>query len=172
MTITSWFVPVIILIILLYAMAKKVPVYDVFIEGASDGVKLTMTLLPHFLAMLAGVYLMKESGLLQSFAALFSWITKPFGISSDVLPLLPLRSLTGSGALAYATELMRTHGVDSIAGRIAAVVQGSSETTLYVISIYLGAIGIKKSGYAFGVGLFADFIGFLAACAVCLMWQF
>ena len=164
-------IPVVVCSIFLWGILKKVNVYDLFLAGVKDGVKLSFELFPHILAMLSVIWALRASGALQ-------WMIEPliplaawFGIPADVLPLAILRSLTGSGSLAYATEIMKTSGVDSLSGNIAAIVQGSAETTIYVITVYFGAVGVRNSGYALGLGLFADAIGFLSAIAVCLWWS-
>lgn len=99
--------------------------------------------------------------------------TGPFlqslGVPSEILPLGILRPLTGTGSLAYTTELIRAYGPDSMIGRIASTIQGSTDTTLYVLTVYFGAVGIRNGRYALKVGLFSDVIGFIAAIAVCLL---
>ena len=92
-----------------------------------------------------------------------------FGVPGEVLPLGILRTITGAGSLAYATDLIQEHGPDSLIGRIASTIQGSTDTTLYVITVYFGAVGIRNSRYAIKVGLFSDLVGFIAAIAICML---
>jgi spore maturation protein B len=100
--------------------------------------------------------------------SLISPLFDRLGIPSEVLPLGLLRPLTGAGSLAFTTELIKTFGPDSMIGRIASTIQGSTDTTLYVLTVYFGAVGVRKSRYALKVGLFSDLVGFAAAIIICL----
>jgi len=168
-SISAWAVPVMIVFIPLYAAYRKVPVYESFTEGAKEGFDTAIRIIPHLVGMMAAISVFRASGamdmLIGAFLPLFAWL----GVPADVLPLALLRPITGAGSLAYTTDLMKTHGPDSFVAQIAATVQGSTDTTLYVLTVYFGAVGIRNAGYALRVGLFSDLVGFFAAVAVCYL---
>lgn len=119
--------------------------------------------------MMVAISVFRASGAMEWivgwFAPLLSW----FGVPSEVLPLAFLRPITGAGSLAFTTDLIKTYGADSMIGRMASTIQGSTDTTLYVLMVYFGAIGIRNGRYALKVGLFSDLVGFVAAIIVCLL---
>lgn len=168
-TISIWAIPAIIVFIPLYAFYRKVPVYESFVDGAKDGFDTAIKIIPHLVGMMVAISVFRESGALDwliGFAKpLMDWIGAP----EEVLPLAILRPITGAGSLAYTTDLMKEFGPDSMIGRIASTVQGSTDTTLYVLTVYFGAIGIRRTRYALKVGLLADLVGFIAAIAICLI---
>ncbi|KZE65358.1 spore maturation protein [Paenibacillus jamilae] len=167
--VSTWAIPVILAFIPLYAYAKKVPVYDSFVDGAKDGFSTAISIIPHLVGMMVAISIFRASGALDY---VISWVTpwiKNWGVPSEVLPLGLLRPLTGTGSLAFTTDLIRTYGPDSMIGRIASTIQGSTDTTLYVITVYFGAVGIRNGRYALKVGLFSDVVGFVAAIAICLL---
>nr|WP_274364465.1 MULTISPECIES: spore maturation protein [unclassified Paenibacillus] len=168
-TISAWAIPVLIVFIPLYAAYKKVPVYESFTEGAKDGFETAIRIIPHLVGMMTAISIFRASGAMDMLINLVKPLVVPLGIPPEVLPLGILRPITGAGSLAYATDLIKQYGPDSFIARIAATVQGSTDTTLYVITVYFGAVGIRKAGYALRVGLFSDAVGFLAAVAVCYL---
>ncbi|MFF2090155.1 spore maturation protein [Paenibacillus sp. NPDC058174] len=165
---SSWLIPAIIVFIPLYAAFRKVPVYETFVEGAKDGFGTAINIIPHLVGMMVAISMFRASGamdmMLGAVQPLFDWLHVP----SEILPLGILRPLTGAGSLAFTADLIQTHGPDSMIGRIASTIQGSTDTTLYVLTVYFGAIGIRKSRYALKVGLFSDLVGFIAAIVICL----
>ncbi|MGO4349145.1 spore maturation protein [Paenibacillus sp. FSL A5-0031] len=168
-SLSAWMIPAIIVFIPLYAaLRRKVPVYETFVEGAKDGFGTAINIIPHLVGMMVAISMFRSSGalelLLSTVRPLFDWV----GIPSEVLPLGILRPLTGAGSLAFTTDLIQNFGPDSMIGRIASTIQGSTDTTLYVLTVYFGAIGIRKSRYALKVGLFSDIVGFFAAIFICL----
>lgn len=167
--ISSWMIPSIIVFIPLYAaLRRKVPVYETFVEGAKDGFGTAINIIPHLVGMMVAISMFRASGamelMLSAVRPLFDWL----GIPSEVLPLGILRPLTGAGSLAFTADLIKTYGPDSMIGRIASTIQGSTDTTLYVLIVYFGAIGIRRSRYALKVGLFSDLVGFIASILICL----
>ncbi|MDQ0492051.1 spore maturation protein [Paenibacillus brasilensis] len=167
--VSTWAIPFILAFIPLYAYAKKVPVYDSFVDGAKDGFSTAISIIPHLVGMMVAISIFRASGALDY---LISWVTpwiKGWGVPGEVLPLGLLRPLTGTGSLAFTTDLIRTYGPDSMIGRIASTIQGSTDTTLYVLTVYFGAVGIRNGRYALKVGLFSDVVGFVAAIAICLL---
>lgn len=167
--ISAWAIPVMITFIPLYAFTRKVPVYNSFVEGAKDGFGTAIAIIPHLVGMLVAISVFRASGALDFFMGFISPALSQLGVPAEVLPLGLLRPLTGTGSLAYTTDLIRVHGPDSLIGMIASTIQGSTDTTLYVLTVYFGAVGIRNGRYALKVGLFSDVVGFVAAIAVCLL---
>ncbi|MNO70559.1 Spore maturation protein B [compost metagenome] len=166
---SAWAVPVMIAFIPLYAHFKKVPVYDSFVDGAKDGFSTAISIIPHLVGMMVAISVFRASGALEFFVGWMTPFLQSLHIPSEILPLGILRPLTGTGSLAFTTDLIKTYGPDSMIGRIASTVQGSTDTTLYVLTVYFGAVGIRNGRYALKVGLFSDVIGFVAAIFVCLL---
>jgi spore maturation protein B len=164
---STWAVPMMIVLIPLYAAYRKVPVYETFVDGAKDGFQTAIGIIPHLVGMMTAISMFRASGAMDAMLGLVRPLFERFGIPGEVLPLGMLRPITGAGSLAYATDLIKTHGADSMIARIASTIQGSTDTTLYVLTVYFGAVGIRKSRYALKVGLFSDAVGFFAAVAVC-----
>ncbi len=154
---------------MLVAMIKKVNVYESFIDGAKDGFQLAITILPYLLAMLVAIGVFRASGMLDYLLSAMRWLFSGFGFDTrfvDAMPTALMKPLSGSGARAMMLETMNTQGVDSFAARVAAVVQGSTETTFYVLAVYFGAVGIKKVRHAAACGLFADIVGICTGIVV------
>ncbi len=167
--ISSWAIPLVIVLIPLYAAYKKVPVYESFIDGAKDGFDTAIKIIPHLVGMMVSISIFRASGALDAIIGLISPALDRLGVPADVLPLALLRPITGSGSLAYSADLMQQHGPDSLIGRMASTIQGSTDTTFYVLVVYFGAVGIRRTKYALKVGLFSDLVGFVAAVAICLL---
>ncbi len=167
--ISAWAIPAMIVLIPLYAAYRKVPVYESFTEGAKEGFDTAIRIIPHLVGMMAAISIFRASGAMDMLVGLVAPLFARLGVPADVLPLALLRPITGAGSLAYTTDLMKTFGPDSFVAQIAATVQGSTDTTLYVLTVYFGAVGIRKAGYALKVGLVSDLIGFFAAVAVCYL---
>ena len=162
-------IPFLLFIIPVIAMIKKVKVYEEFIEGAKEGFKVAVTIIPYLVAILVGIGMFRASGAMDIFAKLVSPITELIGFPPDALPAAFMRPLSGSGTLGIVTELMNTHGPDSFIGRFASTIFGSTETTFYVLAVYFGAVNIKKTRHAVPSGLLADFVGIIAALFICKM---
>ncbi|MFC3750715.1 spore maturation protein [Paenibacillus sp. GCM10012306] len=167
--ISAWAIPVLITFIPLYAFSRKVPVYESFVEGAKDGFSTAIGIIPHLVGMMVAISVFRASGALDYLMGFVAPLLQGLGVPSEVLPLGLLRPLTGTGSLAYTTDLIRVHGPDSLIGMIASTIQGSTDTTLYVLTVYFGAVGIRNGRYALKVGLFSDVVGFVAAIAICLL---
>jgi spore maturation protein B len=162
-SISLWAIPSIICLILLYGVTKKVPVYETFVEGAKDGFGTAIKIIPHLVGMMVAVSIFRASGALDYFLGIISPLLSFFHIPTEVVPLALIRPISGAGSLAIMTDIIETFGPDSFLGRLASTMQGSTDTTLYVLTVYFGAVGIKKIGYALKVGLWADLAGALAA---------
>ncbi len=168
-TISAWAIPVIIVFIPLYAFYKKIPVYESFVDGAKDGFDTAIRIIPHLVGMMVAISVFRASGALDLLVGVFRPLFDRIGVPSEVLPLAVLRPITGAGSLAFTADLIKEFGPDSMIGRIASTIQGSTDTTLYVLTVYFGAVGIRKSRYALKVGLISDLVGFVAAIAVCFL---
>ncbi|GGA39080.1 spore maturation protein B [Kroppenstedtia guangzhouensis] len=164
-------IPAILAFIPLYAAYRKIPVYESFVEGAKEGFPTAIQLIPHLVGMMVAVSVFRETGALQFYLGLFKPLVAWVGFPEEALPLGLLRPISGSGSLAFAESIFRTHGPDSYLGRLASTVQGSTDTTLYVLTVYFGAVGVRRSLYAVKVGLFADLCGLVASWWV-VTWVF
>ena len=156
------------------AVRKKIDVYDSFIEGAKDGFDTSVKLIPYLLAMLCAIGVFRASGALDVIVDTFRQLVVLLGGDTrfvDALPTAMMKPLSGSGARAMMIETMNAHGADSFAGRLASIIQGSTETTFYVLAVYFGSVGIKYSRHAVSCGLIADAAGIAAAVGVCY-WFF
>ena len=154
---------------ILAGVIRKINVFDTFIEGAKEGFQTAVMIIPYLVAMLVAIGLFRSSGamsyLTDGIASIFGFM----GISSDFVEALPtaiMKPLSGSGARGMMVDAIKTHGADSFVGRVASTIQGATDTTLYILAVYFGSIGISKTRYAAGVGLFADLVGIIAAIFV------
>ncbi len=145
------------------ALAKRQDVYGALLEGGLDGLKLLVTIVPALVVLLTAVHMLRASGAIELLTKWLSPVAAAVGIPAETLPLVLLRPISGSAALAVGADLMAVHGPDSLIGRTAAVMLGSTETTFYTISVYFGAAGVKKTRYTIPAALIADVTGFLAA---------
>ncbi len=161
--------PLIIGSVALYGLLKNVDVFSAMIDGTSDGLRTVVRIFPALVALLSAVYMLRASGALEVLTRLCTPILSLLGIPPETAPLIFLRPVSGSGALAIGSELINKYGPDSLVGRTAAVMLGSTETTFYVIAVYFGAAGIRKSRYAIPAALVADIVGF-AAAATTVRW--
>ena len=169
--ISAWIIPAIIGLVLIYSTFKKVPVYESFVEGGKEGIKIAVTIIPFLVGMLVAITILRASGALDFFLQMISPILKATGIPEEIIPLAIIRPISGTAALGMLTDITAAHGPDSFIGRLAATLQGSTDTTLYVLTVYFGAVGIKKMGDALKVGLLADLVGFIAAVII-VTWVF
>lgn len=166
-TISTWILPFIILTILTIGIIKKVPIYESFTEGAKDGFKVSVNIIPYLVAIIVAISMLRASGFIDSLGVMFNSVLEMFKIPVEVLPIMIVRSLSGSAALGIFSDIANTLGPDAYATKLAAVMVGSSETTFYVLSVYFGSVGIKKFRYAVLTGILADIIGIVAAIFVC-----
>ncbi len=164
----------IIVLFLLSGVQRRLDCYSLFVEGAREGFGVAITLIPFLLAMLVGIGVFRASGCLDILLDGIRWGVSALGGDTrfvDALPTAFMKPLSGSGARAMMLETMATHGVDSFAGRVAATVQGSTETTFYVLAVYFGSVGIRKTRHAIACGLAADVAGIVTAIVACY-WFF
>jgi spore maturation protein B len=162
-----WSIPLIMLLIPLYGFIKRVKIYEVFTEGAAGGFTTVVKIIPYLLAMMVAINVFQASGAMDFFINLLNPLIKRLHIPQEVFPLVFLRPLSGSGSLSYVSKLLNQFGPDTFIGILASTIQGSTETTIYIITVYFGAIGIRKYRYAIIVGLLADLVGFFASIFFC-----
>lgn len=165
--ISTLILPLIIVIILLSGFFKKVSVYETFIEGAKDGLKISVKIIPYLIAIMAAVSMFRASGAIEALAEILKTPLEALNIPVDTLPLILTRSLSGGATLGIFSDIVNANGANSYAAKLSAVIVGSSETTFYVLSVYFGAIGIKKFRHAILTGILADIIGIIAAILIC-----
>ena len=156
-------VPLIIAAVALYGMARRVDVYDALVQGAGEGLGVLLRIVPPLVGLLTAVYMLRASGALELAAQALAPVLTALGIPPETVALLLVRPVSGSAALGVGAELIATYGPDSLIGRTAAVMLGSTETTFYTIAVYFGAAGIVKTRYAVPAALCADLAGFMAA---------
>jgi spore maturation protein B len=156
-------IPLMFLVFLVWGAARKVRVYEVFVEGAKEGFQTAVRIIPYLVAMLAAIGIFRASGALELLTGLLAPLTRLVGMPPEVLPMAFLRPLSGSGSLGLMTELMKVHGPDSLIGVMVSTMYGSSETTFYVLAVYFGSVSIRNMRHAVPVGLIADVAGMLAA---------
>ncbi|WP_082233952.1 spore maturation protein [Halobacillus massiliensis] len=164
-----WLIPLIILIVLVTATIKRVPAYEVFVDGSKEGIQIAISLLPFLLGMMVSIAIFQASGAMEAILYVFKPLMNALGIPEQILPLALIRPISGTAALSMTTELIRTFGPDSLIGYLASVMQGSTDTTLYIITVYFGAVGIRKMGDALKVGLLADLVGIIAAIIIVII---
>ena len=161
--ISNCIIPIIVLIIVLYALKKRVDIYDTFIDGTKESFDMTLKVFPNLLAMVFGVNIFLKSGVLDfifnNLKPIFSYIN----VQIEILPMAIMRPISGSASLAILNDMFLNYGPDSFIGTVASIIQGSTDTTFYVLTLYFGSIGIKKIRYAMWAGLFSDLVGIVTA---------
>ena len=161
--ISNYIIPIIVLIIVLYALKKRVDIYDTFIDGTKESFDMTLKVFPNLLAMVFGVNIFLKSGVLDfifnNLKSIFSYIN----VQIEILPMAIMRPISGSASLAILNDIFLNYGPDSFIGTVASIIQGSTDTTFYVLTLYFGSIGIKKIRYAMWAGLFSDLVGIVTA---------
>ena len=159
----DYLVPVLLTVVSCAALAGKHDVYSLLVTGAAEGLDMLKNLVPALVILLTAVQMLRASGALDLLTTALTPVCRWIGIPPETVPLVLIRPISGSAALAIGSELIASHGPDSLVGRTAAVMLGSTETTFYVISIYFGAANIKKTRHAIPAALTADLTGFLVA---------
>lgn len=169
--ISKYAVPFILFIIPLYAIIKKVKVYEVFVDGAKEGLQVSAMIVPFLVCMLCGIGMFRASGAMDWVVGVLNPITSLIGMPAEVLPMGIMRSFSGGGAEGMLVDLMTQHGPDSLIGRMSSVAMGSTETTFYILAVYFGSVGVTKIRHALVVGLLADLASLIAACVLTnMLW--
>ncbi len=156
-------IPFIIFIILIAGYKKNIKMYEVFVEGAKEGFNVAVRIIPYLVAIFMSIAIFRFSGAMDIFKALVMPFTRLIHMPGDLLPLAIMRPLSGGGALGITSEIIATYGPDSLQGFMASVMQGSTETTFYVLAVYFGSVGIRNTRHALPAGLIADAAGILMA---------
>lgn len=156
-------VPLVLFCFLLYGLIRKVKVYEVGVEGAKEGFQVAVRIIPFLVLMLVAIAIFRASGALDMFLAVVRPLTDLIGFPPEAIPMALMRPLSGSGSLGVMSETMQVHGTDSLTGILVSTFFGGTETTLYVIAVYFGSVGIRNTRHALPTGLTADLIAFLAA---------
>ncbi len=163
----------VITVFLVGALRKKVNVYDAFIEGAKGGIQTSITVIPYLVGMLVAISVFRNAGVFGFIVSGFEWFFSALGFNTDFVPALPtalMKPLSGSGSKAMMIDAMTTYGPDSFVGRLACIFQGSADTTFYIVALYFGSVGIRKTRYAISCGLIADLAGVITA--ICVAYVF
>tara|TARA_Y100000739_G_scaffold184617_1_gene163176 strand:+ start:309 stop:857 length:549 start_codon:yes stop_codon:yes gene_type:complete len=166
--ISRYIIPFLLVGIPFYGLIiKKVKVYESFVDGAKEGFEISLKIIPYLVAILVAIGMFRASGAMEQLIYFLTPILNIIGFPPENLPLAIMRPLSGSGSLGLFTDLVNQYGVDSIYTKIGATMFGSTETTFYVLAVYFGSVGIRKSRYALAAGLIADLVGILSAVYIC-----
>ena len=165
---SGWILLLLLVGIPLYGWVRGVKVYEVFVEGAKEGFNVAIRIIPFLVAILAAVGAFRGAGAMDTLAKILAPITGPLGLPAEVLPMVVVRPLSGSGSLGLLGNIFSTPGLgpDSYAGKLGSILQGSTETTFYVLSVYCGSVGIVRYRHALAAGLLADFTGLTASIII------
>lgn len=167
--IAAWAVPVFVSIVLSTGFLRKVKIYDAFIKGARQGLETSLTIAPILIAMFIAIGIIRQSGALSAMAGFLS-IFRIRGLPPEIIGLALLRPFSGSGSLALLARILKSHGPDSFAGLLASILQGTTETTFYVLTVYFGAVKISETRHCLLVGLGADLAAFITAFYLCRLF--
>lgn len=165
---STYILPCVVLFVIVTALIKRVNAYAVFIEGIKDGMNLFLDVYPALLAMMCAISLLRESGLMQLFSDAVAHVTT--AIPAEIWPMILFRPISGNASLAVLIDIFQTCGVDSLAGIMASIIQGSTDTTVYVITLYFSSVGIRKIKSSLSIGLIADIAGIGAAIILTLLF--
>ena len=168
----EWLLVVLLVAIVLFGVVRGVKVYDAVVEGGKEGFQVALKIIPYLVAILVAVGMLRASGAIDLFVGLAEPLTLLIGMPAETLPMALLRTLSGSGAFAVSAEIMQTHGADSLIGNIVSTMQGSTETTFYVLALYFGVVQIRNGRHALPACLAADAVGAIASVWACRLLLF
>lgn len=169
--VSLWAIPVLLVLIPAIGAIRGVKVYEVFVEGAKEGFEVAVRIIPFLVAILVAIGMFRGSGAMDLLTSALTPVLSAVSFPPELFPLAVLRSLSGSGSLALMTDIVKTAGADSLLARTAATMYGSTETTFYVIAVYFGAVGVRRTRHAVPAALVADAVAVVAAIVVC-RWMF
>lgn len=155
--------PILVLYIIIYGLKQKINIYDEFLIGAKEGLITTFKIIPNVVAMIFAINILIKSNILLDIFSFLDNILAKYSLTSEIIPMCIMRSISGNSTLAIMVDIFAKYGPDSLMGLLASVIQGSSDTTFYVIALYFGSIGVTKSRHAILAGLFADLFGIIAS---------
>lgn len=164
--ISNFIIPLLVLFIIIYGIYKNVNIYDEFLEGSKDSFSMVLKIFPCILAMILGINVFLKSGILDLLMNLIKPLFDYISVPIKTLPMIIMRPISGSSTLAILNNIFIDYGPDSFIGRLCSVIQGSTDTTFYVVTLYFGSIGIKKIKYALWAGLCADLVGIIASIII------
>lgn len=165
-TVSTWFIPIIIGIVLVYGTWKRVPTYETFIEGGKEGFKMAIAIIPYLVGMLVAIGVFRASGALDALIDMLRPLLSAVGVPAEIVPQALVRPLSGNGALGMMSDILKNEGPDSFIGKLSSTIQGATDTTLYIVTVYFGAIGVKNVGDSLKVGFLADLAGVVAAIVI------
>lgn len=165
--VSSLAMPLVILLIVTYGLIEKNKVFDDFLEGAKEGVEIVFSILPTLIGLFVAIGALRSSGIIDMMIHFITPLLNVIDFPSEIMPLAMLRPISGSGSIAVATDIMKTYGVDTMIGKMASVIMGSTETTLYTIAIYTSCVKIKKTRFVLLASLVADVVGILVSVGIC-----
>ncbi|MCI6265649.1 MAG: spore maturation protein [Erysipelotrichaceae bacterium] len=163
---TNFIIPSIVSFILIYGIYKKIDIFDVFLEGVKEGLSMALKIFPTMFAMVISIDILVKSNIITDLTKLIAPILQMIHFPQELLSLAIMRPISGSSSLVLMNEILKIHGPDSYLGRIASVIQGSTDTTIYILSLYYSSIGIKKIKYSLIVGLLADLCAIILSVVV------
>lgn len=159
--------PLMIIIIVLYGVIERKKVFDIFLDGAKEGIGVVFNIFPTLVGLFVAIGALRSSGIIDLIVNFFTPIFNFVNFPTEILPLALIRPISGSSSIAVATDIMKNFGVDSKIGLMASVIMGSTETTVYTIAVYTSSVGIKKTRFVLWAALFADFVGIVTSVIVC-----
>lgn len=159
--------PLMIIIIVLYGVIERKKVFDIFLDGAKEGIGVVLNIFPTLVGLFVAIGTLRSSGIIDLIVNFFTPIFNFVNFPTEILPLALIRPISGSSSIAVATDIMKNFGVDSKIGLMASVIMGSTETTVYTIAVYTSSVGIKKTRFVLWAALFADFVGIVTSVIVC-----
>ena len=163
-------IPIFVLIIIIYGFTKKINLYDTFLEGAKEGLITTFNIFPAVLAMVFAINIFLDSNFLEFLLSFLNPFLIKLNIPLDIIPMALLRPISGTASLAIMNDIFANYGPDSFAGKLASVLQGCTDTTVYVIALYYGSVKISKIGHSLSAGLFADLVGIIMAFVITILF--
>ena len=163
-------IPTFIVFVIFYGFIKKVNIYDTFLEGAKEGLMISFNIFPSIIAMVFAINIFLDSNFVNAVLGVFTPILNLINIPLEIMPMALLRPISGTATLAIMNDIFIKYGPDSYVGRLASVLQGCTDTTIYVLALYFSSIGVKKIRYSLGVGLFADLVGISVAFIITMLF--
>lgn len=159
--------PLMIIIIVLYGVIERKKVFDIFLDGAKEGIGVVLNIFPTLVGLFVAIGALRSSGVIDLIVSFLTPVLNLFNFPTEILPLALIRPISGSSSIAVATDIMKNFGVDTNIGLIASVIMGSTETTIYTIAVYTSSVGIKKTRFVLWASLIADFVGIITSVIVC-----
>lgn len=169
-TISKIIIPMFVLFVVFYGFKRRINVYESFLEGAKEGLIITFNIFPSVIAMVFAINIFLDSNFVPFILGIFKDVFDALHVPLDIMPMALLRPISGTATLAIMNDIFINYGPDSYVGRLASVLQGCTDTTIYVLALYFSSIGVKKIRYSLGVGIFADLVGIVVAFLITYMF--